>query len=185
VALDAHKAIRAALTGQVKQTHPDLDARQMWQVVSQDAGERVAWQERQRRRRVVARTYERIRWRRGDFTHQESRRLINQYDFIAVEDLSVRNMVANHTLAKSIHDAAWTRFADLIACKAVWAGRRHVAVNPAYTSQDCSGCGQRKTDLTLDDRTYRCARCGLVLDRDRNAARNILARGRQLAKALG
>jgi putative transposase len=57
-------------------------------------------------------------------------------------------------------------------------------VNPAYTSQDCSGCGHRKTDLTLSDRTYTCARCGLVMDRDRNAARNILARGRQVI-ALG
>jgi putative transposase len=57
-------------------------------------------------------------------------------------------------------------------------------VDPAYTSQDCSGCGQRKTDLTLADRTYTCAQCGLVIDRDRNAASNILARGKELV-ALG
>jgi putative transposase len=134
---------------------------------------------------VVARTHERIRWRRGDFAHQESRRLVNSYDFLAVEDLSVRQMMANHRLAKSIHDVAWTAFAALIACKAAWAGRQYVAVHPAYTSQDCSGCGHRKTDLTLSDRTYTCAQCGLVMDRDRNAARNILARGKALrGKAL-
>ncbi len=96
-------------------------------------------------------------------------------------------MVANHALAKSIQDAAWTQFADLIACKAAWAGRRYVAVDPAYTSQDCSGCGHRNTALTLADRIYTCTnpRCGLILDRDRNAALNILARGRQLVQALG
>ncbi len=122
VAVDAHKAVREALTQQVKQAQPDLDARQVWQVVSQDGDERCAWHERQRRRQVVARTHERIRWRRCDFAHQESCRFVNQYDCIAVEDLSVRNMVANHRLVKSIHDAAWTQFTDLIACKAAWAG---------------------------------------------------------------
>jgi putative transposase len=183
-ALDTHKALRAALTEQVKQTHPHLEARRVWQQVSQDEGERTAWRERQRRRRAVARVHERIRWRRGDFAHQESRKLVNQYDFLAVEDLSVRNMMANHRIAKSMHDAAWVQFADALSYKAVWAGRRYVAVDPAYTSQDCSGCGQRKTDLTLADRTYTCAQCGLVIDRDRNAASNILARGKELV-ALG
>jgi putative transposase len=88
VALDAHKAVRAALTTQITRMYPDLDAWQVWQTVSQDGGERPVWRERQRRRRVVARVHERIRWRRGDFAHQESRRLVNSYDFLAVEDLS-------------------------------------------------------------------------------------------------
>jgi len=57
--------------------------------------------------------------------------------------------------------------------------------DPAYTSRDCSGCGHRNAELTLADRTYTCPRCGLIRDRDRNAALNILARGRQLVKALG
>ncbi len=190
VALDAHKAVRAALTQRVKQARPDLDARQVWPQISQDGDEHCAWRERQRRRRVVARTHERIRWRRTNFAHQQSRRLVDSYDFLAVEDLSVRNMVANHALAKSIHDAAWTQFADLLACKAAWAGRRYVAVNPAHTSQDCSRCGWRTPDLTLADRVFHCLNparpdCRLVLDRDRNAALNILARGRQAVTALG
>jgi putative transposase len=88
-------------------------------------------------------------------------------------------MVQNRRLAKSIADAAWSQFADLIACKAAWADRRFVAVNPTYTSQDCSRCGQRKTDLKLSDRVYQCFSCGFVIDRDRNAARNILALGLQ------
>jgi putative transposase len=184
LALDAHKAIRSALTERSKATYPDLDAHQIWQTVSQDVGERPMWRERVRRRRIVARVHERIRWRRGDFAHQQSRRLVNAFDFLAVEELSVRQMIANQTLAKSIHDAAWTLFAALLRSKAAWAGRACVALNPAHTSQDCSGCGHRKTDLTLADRTYTCSRCGLVLDRDRNAAWNILARGKAMM-ALG
>ena len=87
-------------------------------------------------------------------------------------------MMANHTLAKSIHDAAWITFAALVACKAAYAGRCFVAVHPAYSSQDCSGCGRHNTTLTLADRASMCSQRRLVLDHDRNAARNILARGK-------
>jgi putative transposase len=135
--------------------------------------------EQAERRHVVARIYERIAWRRGDFAHQHSRRLVNQFDLIAVEDLSVNRMLHNHCLAKSIADAAWTQFATFLSHKAAWAGRRCIAVNPAYTSQDCSRCGHRQ-QLSLSDRVYLCPCCGLVLDRDLNAARNIL----RLAKEL-
>ncbi len=116
--------------------------------------------ERAKHRKVVARVHERIAWRRSDFTHQHSRRIVNAFDLIAVEDLSVNRMVHNHCLAKSIHDVAWSQFASPLSYKAAWAGRRYVAVNPAYTSQDCSQCGHRKTDLSLADRTYTCPCCG-------------------------
>jgi len=132
--------------------------------------------ERTERRKVVARIYERSAWRRGDFTHQHSRRIVNTFDLIAVEDLSVNRMTHNHCLAKSIHDAAWSQFAALIAYKAAWAGRQYVAVNPAYTSRDCSQCGHRQL-LSLSDRTYTCPCCGVVLDRDLNASLNILRVG--------
>jgi len=134
--------------------------------------------ERAGRRKVVVRVHERIAWRRSDFTHQHSRRIVNRFDVIAVEDLSVNSMVHNPCLAKSIHDAAWTQFAALLSYKAAWAGRRFVAVNPAYTSQDCSGCGHRQK-IALADRIYTCPCCGLVIDRDLNASRNILALGQQ------
>jgi putative transposase len=133
---------------------------------------------RPERRKIVARVHERIAWRRGDFAHQHSRRIVNAFDLIAVEDLAVNRMMHNHCLAKSIADAAWTQFAATLSHKAAWAGRRYIAVNPAYTSQDCSGCGHRQK-LSLADRIYTCPCCGLALDRDLNAARNILRLGRQ------
>ncbi len=134
--------------------------------------------ERARRRRVVARVHERTAWRRGDFSHQHSRRIVNTCDLIVVEDLSVNRMTHNHCLAKSISDAAWSQFMSLLSYKAAWAGRKYVAVNPAYTSQDCSQCGHRQK-LSLSDRTYNCPCCGLVLDRDLNASLNILRLGQQ------
>ena len=134
--------------------------------------------ERARRRKVVARVHERTHWRRGDFVHQHSRRIVNAFDLIAVEDLSVKRMTHNHCLAKSIHDVAWSQFADRLSYKAAWAGRKVVAVNPAYTSQDCSSCGHRQT-LSLSDRIYSCPCCGIVLDRDLNAAKNIVRLGQQ------
>ena len=97
---------------------------------------------------------------------------------LAVEDLLVNRMLHTHCLAKSIHDAAWRQFAGLLSYKAACAGRRYVAVNPAYTSQDCSQCGHRQT-LSLSDRTYTCRCCGVVLDRDLNANLNILRLGQQ------
>ncbi len=132
--------------------------------------------ERATRRKVVARVHERIAWRRGDFTHQHSRRIVNQFDLIAVEDLAVNRMTHTHCLAKSIQDAAWRQFTAHIAYKAAWAGRQYVAVNPAYTSQDCSQCGHRQS-LSLADRTSTCPCCGSVLDRDYNASLTILGVG--------
>jgi putative transposase len=97
---------------------------------------------------------------------------------MAVEDLAVNRMTHTHCLGKSIHDAAWSQFASLLAYKAAWAGPKYVAVNPAYTSQDCSQCGHRQK-LSLSDRTYACPCCGVVLDRDYNASLNILRLGQQ------
>jgi putative transposase len=93
----------------------------------------------------------------------------------------VNRMVHNHCLAKSISDAAWAEFTSMVRVKAEWAGRSFVAVNPAYTSQDCSRCGHRQK-MPLSDRVYRCPCCSLELDRDLNAALNILRLGLQ---ALG
>ena len=98
------------------------------------------------------------------------------YDGIALEDLIIRNMVRNKRLSKSILDSGWGLFKDQLTYKAESAGRELVFVHPAYTTQDCSNpnCNRRHA-LTLADRWLECP-CGLSLDRDHNAAINILSR---------
>jgi len=132
--------------------------------------------ERRKARKVVARIHERIRNRRHNFAHQTARKIVNRFDKIAVEKLNVKGMAKNHCLAKSIGDAAWTQFRTVLANKAASAGRQYAEVSPAYTSQDCSGCGLR-AKKKLSERWHFCPVCGTSLDRDENAALNILAAG--------
>lgn len=134
--------------------------------------------ERRKARKLVARIHERIRNRRHDFVHQQARKIVNRYGTIAVEKLNVKGMQKNHCLAKSIGDASWTMFRAALAVKAANAGRRYVEVAPHYTSQDCSGCGLR-AKKKLSERWHFCPVCGTSLDRDHNAALNILALGLQ------
>lgn len=134
---------------------------------------------KQRRKRVgvVQKIHRRIKNRRNNFAHQLSRKLVNNFDVIVFEDLNIKGMTQNHChIAKSIADAAWNQLITFTTYKAEDAGKVCVKVNPSYTSQDCSQCGNRvKKDLS--ERIHHCLQCGLVLNRDLNAARNILARG--------
>ena len=134
--------------------------------------------ERKAAKKVIRRVHERVKNRRHNFVHQQSRKLVNRFGVIAVEKLNVKGMVKNRCLAKSISDAAWTQFRNVLTNKAESAGRLVVAVNPAYTSQDCSACGHR-AKKKLSERWHHCPMCGLVLDRDTNAAVNINALGQQ------
>ncbi len=127
---------------------------------------------------IAAKVHARISNKRKDFIHQESRKIVNSFQFIAVEDVTINHMMHNHCTAKSIMDAAWEDFLYSLAYKAEYAGRQFVKVNPAYTSQTCSTCGHRQK-MPLSEREYRCPCCGFVLDRDHNAALNILALGLQ------
>lgn len=132
--------------------------------------------ERVKPKKVVSHIHERITNRRYDFSHKLSRSIVNRFGVIAIEDLSINRMVHNHCLAKSITDAAWGQFTASLAYKAENAGRQFVAVNPAYTSQDCSKCGHRQS-TPLSEREFHCPCCGLILNRDHNASLNILAIG--------
>jgi putative transposase len=123
---------------------------------------------------LLARKHQKVQRQRRDFHHKTALLLVQHYDTIYLEDLKVANLVRNRHLAKSISDAGWTQFRTILEGKAACAGRRVVAVPPAYTSQDCSGCGER-VEKSLSVRTHVCACCGLILDRDENAARNIQA----------
>lgn len=104
---------------------------------------------RKKRRKAVAKVHERISNRRNNFCHQEARKIVNEYDTICIEDLSINRMLHNRCLAKSISDAAWSQFAQYLAYKAENAGRRLIRVNPAFTSQDCSRCGYRQVKNCL------------------------------------
>lgn len=111
---------------------------------------------------------------RNDFLNKVAHSLITRYDFIALENLQINGMVRNRHLSKSILDAGWGYLKQRLADKAVEAGRQVVLVNPSYTSQDCSNPNcRRRYSLSLSDRWFECS-CGLSIDRDVNAALNIL-----------
>ena len=111
-----------------------------------------------------------------------ARALVQSNDLIAIEDLKVRNMVKNHTLAKSISDATWSQFREWLEYFGKVFGVPVVAVAPHYTSQDCSNCGV-EVKKTLSTRTHKCTSCGYIQDRDQNAAVNILKKAlQQLSK---
>ncbi len=133
---------------------------------------------REKRRKVTGRVHERIRNKRHNFAHQESRKMVNRHGFIAVEKLDVQEMQKNRRLAKSIADVAWSLFRHCLKYKAEEAGIGFKAVDPEYTSQDCSACGHREKK-TLSDRVHHCKACGYKTDRDHNAAINILTLGLQ------
>ncbi len=134
-----------------------------------------------RRRKAVAllaKAHQHIARQRRDFHHQQAHKLVQAYDVIYYEDLRVANMVQNHHLAKSISDAGWAAFLTILAFKAASAGKRVGAVNPAFTSQACSGCGV-VVAKGLSVRWHACPECGTSLHRDHNAALNILRLGQE------
>jgi len=131
-----------------------------------------------RRRKAVKllqKKHQKIGRQRADFHHKTALKIGRECDAIAIEDLNVKGMMRNHHLPKSISDAGWSQFIMILTSKAESAGRVVIKVNPSYTSQDCSGCGHRNR-ITLATRIYRCARCGLVIHRDRNGALNVKGR---------
>jgi putative transposase len=128
-----------------------------------------------RRRKAIvllAKAHQTVRRQRRDFHHKVALMLVRENDTIYHEDLQVRNMVRNHHLAKSISDAGWEVFLSILSYKAACAGRQVIAVNPALTSQICSGCGVLVAK-GLSVRWHSCPACGTSLHRDHNAAKNI------------
>jgi putative transposase len=132
--------------------------------------------ERRKAGKVVAKIHERIKNQRKDFCHKEARKIIDQYQYICVEDLNIKNMMEGSYLAKSIADASWNQFRQFLTYKAEEAGRKLGLVNPAYTSQKCSQCGHLEPKKLME-RQHKCSQCGYTANRDFNAAQNILALG--------
>jgi putative transposase len=131
----------------------------------------------------LKRAHLRVANKRRDTHHKVARKLIEKYDLIAIEDLSIGNMVKNHHLAKSISDAGWYSFSLILAAKAEEAGRKVVKVNPKFTSQVCSDCGAI-VEKALSERWHSCE-CGCSLHRDMNAAINILKRANTICLCVG
>jgi putative transposase len=139
-----------------------------------------------RRRKAVtllARAHLKVKRQRADFHHKVALQLVRANDTIYHEDLQTANMLKNHHLAKSISDAGWSTFLNILSAKAAYAGRRVIAVPPAYTSQTCSGCGVL-VQKGLSVRWHSCPDCGTSLHRDHNAAKNIESLGQRLRGAV-
>ena len=137
----------------------------------------LAKAQRKEKRKATRRIHERIANRRRNFAHQLSHALVSLFGVIAFEDLNIKGMVKNHCLAKSISDASWNQLVQFTTYKAESAGRRSVQIDPRNTSKLCSACGLI-VEKDLSVRVHHCS-CGLVLDRDHNAAINILRLGLQ------
>lgn len=129
-------------------------------------------QNRKKAQHRLGRQHLKVSRQRKDFAVKLARCVMKSNDFVAIEDLNVRGLVKNHKLAKSISDAGWTIFREWLEYFGSLFGRELVAINPSFTSQDCSCCGAR-VKKSLSTRTHVCS-CGAVLDRDWNAAINIL-----------
>jgi len=131
---------------------------------------------RKKARIKVAKLHEKIANQRKDFLHKVSTQLINKNQVIVIEDLKVSNMIKNHKLAKSIADVSWSEFRRMLEYKAKWYGREIIIAPSNYaSSQLCSNCGNKSSQTKdLSCRTYICPVCGMIMDRDINASKNLL-----------
>ncbi|GAA4608275.1 RNA-guided endonuclease TnpB family protein [Actinoallomurus liliacearum] len=132
---------------------------------------------RAKARRRVARIHARITDRRRDGLHKLTTRLVRENQVVVIEDLTVKNMLKNHALARAISDAAWSEFRSMLEYKAKWYGREVIVVDRWFPSSKlCSACGTVADTMPLNVRTWTCG-CGTTHDRDVNAAKNLLAAG--------
>lgn len=134
---------------------------------------------REKARIKVARAHEKVANQRKDMLQKVSTKLVTEYDVISIEDLRISNMVKNHHLAQAISDASWGEFARELEYKCAWYGKTLVRIDPFFpSSQLCSLCGTKWSGTKdLSVREWVCPECGVVHDRDINAATNILNEG--------
>ena len=126
----------------------------------------------------LAKLHEKIKNQRKDFQHKWSRKIVNENQVIVSEDLNVKGMLKNHKLAKSIQDASFSSYCNMIAYKALEQHRQYIKINTFYPSSKlCHYCGFKYKGLKLEERFWTCPECGTYLDRDENAAINILNEG--------
>ena len=134
----------------------------------------------ERQRLKVAKINEKISNSRMDLIHKVSLNLVKNFDVIYLEDLNIKGMVKNHKLSKSIQDASWGKFIEVLTYKANWNDKEVIHIDRFFpSSKTCNSCGWINNSLTLKDRCWIC-KCGLEVDRDLNAAKNILNEGLRL-----
>jgi putative transposase len=135
--------------------------------------------ERKKTKKVLNKVYRKINNQRNDFLHKLSRKIVNNYNQIFLEDLNINSMLRKHWVSKEISDASWGRFVKFLSYKAEEAGKGVYPLSPKDSSRTCYKCGYVKEDLTLADRDWICPNCGTQHDRDVNAAFELLNRGLQ------
>ena len=134
----------------------------------------------QRQKRKVAICHEKIRNQRKDFQHKLSRRIADQYDVVAVEDIDMKAMSQCLNFGKSVSDNGYGKFREMLEYKLGWQGKELVKVDRFFpSSKKCCKCGKVKKELKLSERIY-CCECGNEMDRDRNAAINIREEARRM-----
>ncbi len=154
------------------------DEKKLAQAQRRHARAKKGSKNRAKARLKVARVHKKIADRRSDYQHQLSARIIRENQVVCVESLQVKNMVKNHCLAKAISDVGWSEFVRQLEYKAQWYGRTLVKIDKWYpSSKRCFDCGHILDSLTLEVRTWTCPVCGVVHERDINAAKNVLAAG--------
>ena len=134
----------------------------------------------------LARAHQKVTDCRLDYLHKVTTEIVKNHDVIVVEDLAVKNMMKNHHLAQAFSDVALGTFYSLLEYKCEWHGRAFVKVDRFFpSSKTCSVCGHVNQDLQLKDRFWTCPACETLLDRDHNAAKNILTQGLNLLSGSG
>lgn len=134
---------------------------------------------REKCRKKIAKLYQKINNQKEHFLHNESLRIVKNYDYIYIEDLDVKSMLESKLMSKEISDVSWSKFFNYLAYKAEWYGKILHKVDRYYaSSKTCNDCGNINTELKLSDREWVCKSCGVLHDRDLNAAKNILKQGR-------
>lgn len=141
---------------------------------------------RRRARLRLSRHHEKVANRRKDYIHKFTVRIVRENQTICIEDLNTKGMQSNHHLAKSIGSVSFNEIGRQLEYKSRWNGRYFVKVGRWYaSSKTCNHCGHKNTELTLKDREWRCPHCGAEIDRDYNAALNILNEGKRILSGCG
>lgn len=182
--IDVGVAARATLSNGTRYVGNQIDRERLTVLQQRLSHAKKGSKTRQKRKRMLAKAWQRVRERERNTLHEMTADLVKRTNCYYVEDLRVQNLMGNQHLARSIAEQQWGTFINMLTYKAARAGGWVQKVDPKYTSQDCSRCGNR-VEKALSDRLHECPRCGLSIDRDWNAAINVLHRGLTVSPPSG